>query len=279
MKTRILISLTSLCLLVHCAPAPSGPSASPSPKPVASAPLLVLPSQLPATGGLVSTSPAPASPTAAKGPTKVELSKTSFSAGEAITVHFSVDPALALDKTAWIGLIPSEVPHGNEAVNDNYDQEYHYLDGKTSGDMTFKAPQDPGNYDLRLNSSDENGTELSSVSFTVAGPAKPLTGNALALDKSRYAPGETMTITVSIKAESKLDETAWVGIVPSAVDHGSEKLNDQHNLGYKYLGKALFGKTTLPAPGAPGLYDIRLNDTDNDSLNGQELAFISFVVE
>jgi hypothetical protein len=219
-----------------------------------------------------SADPAPAG----KGPTQLELSKTSFTTGESIKLKYSLDPLSAQDPTAWIGLIPADVPHGSETENDKYDLAFQYLEGRNTGELTFPAPDTPGKYDFRMHDSDDNGRELASVSFTVTGPVKPLTGNALTLDKSRYTAGETMTITVSIKAEDKKDETAWLGIVPAAVDHGDEAVNDRYNLGYRFLGKLLFGKTTLTAPKAPGLYDIRLHDTDTD---GKELAYISFVVD
>lgn len=264
MKTRLLLILFVCgCSQSPVLPGNGSPSASStaSPQPSASS----------------QSNPAPTASAAAKGPTRLELSKTSFTAGENITLKYSVDPLSIQDKSAWIGLVPGDVPHGSATENDKFDLAYQYLEGKNSGELKFIAPEQPGNYDFRMHDSETtSGRELTSISFTVTGSAKPLIGNALALDKSRYAAGETMTITVSIRAEDKKDETAWLGIVPAAVDHGDEALNDRYNLGYKFLDKALFGKTTLVAPKAPGLYDIRLHDTDT---NGRELAFISFVVE
>lgn len=249
---------------------PPLPISSPAP---ASTPtsLLALPSPSP--------NPLPASALAGKAPTRIDIPKTSYSAGETILVHYSVDPESVKDPKAWVGLLPADVPHGSATENDKYDLAYQYLEGKNSGDMTFQAPEDPGNYDLRLHDSETNGKELTSIAFTVSGPVKPLIGNAIRLNKSRYAPNEMISISVSIKAEDKLDETAWIGIVPAAVDHGDEATNDKYNLGYRFLGANLFGKTTLPAPKAPGLYDIRLNNTDDEAKKGIELAFVSFVVE
>lgn len=263
----------------------SAPAASPtaSPKPAESAPLastppLALPSATATPAPPISLpSPDPATPaTAGKGPTRLTTDKASYATGEAITVSFNLDPESARDPHAWIGLLPADVPHGNSEQNDKFDLAYQYLNGNNSGTLTFHAPDDPGDYDLRMHNAEAGGQELASVAFKVTGPVKPLVGNAIRLNKSRFAPAEPITITVSIKAEDKLDETAWVGIVPSAVEHGSEPINDQHNLGYKYLGKSLYGQTTLPAPNAPGFYDLRLNNSDTD---GKELAFVTFVVE
>lgn len=93
------------------------------------------------------------------------LARTSFRPGESITLQFST--SLTLPANAWIGIIPSSVPHGNEAVNDQHDVAYQYLQGKTSGSMTFTAPTVPGSYDFRMNDTDANGLEIAAVSFTV----------------------------------------------------------------------------------------------------------------
>jgi hypothetical protein len=67
---------------------------------------------------------------------------------------------------AWIGVIPSEIAHGSEPVNDQHDVSYQYLSGRTSGEMTFAAPQ-KGRWDLRLHTTDSGGVETASVSFVV----------------------------------------------------------------------------------------------------------------
>jgi hypothetical protein len=97
----------------------------------------------------------------------LKLDKASYAVNEVIKVTFSAQSGL--DKHAWIGLIPSNIKHGNEELNDQNDVSYQYLDGRTSGTLTFKAPNDPGNYDFRLNEADgkPNALELASVSFTV----------------------------------------------------------------------------------------------------------------
>lgn len=273
--SRVLTPVLALALMLNaCGPAPSGsvsPSASPAIRPSAAA----SPSPSPLSSASPAAGATPAS-LAGKGPTFLKLSKTEFEPGEKITVSFAIDP-MGTGPKAWIGLIQADVPHGSATENDKYDMAYEYLEGRTTGEVSFNAPADPGDYDLRLHDSDEStGRELFSIPFKVMGSLKPLTGNALRLNKSRYAAGEEMIITVSIKAEDKKDETAWLGIVPAAVEHGDEATNDRYNLGYKFIGKLLYGQTILPAPQAPGLYDIRLHDTDSD---GRELAFISFVVE
>lgn len=91
--------------------------------------------------------------------------KNVYAPGETITVTFSA-PA-GLPTNAWVGIIPSNVPHGDEAQNDTYDLTYQYLNGMTSGMLVFSAPSVPGTYDFRMHDTDSNGKEIASVTFTV----------------------------------------------------------------------------------------------------------------
>jgi len=95
------------------------------------------------------------------------LKKKSFVPGEEIELTFTAPEGLS--PTAWIGMIPSNIPHGDENVNDQHDIQYQYLEKKSSGTMKFTAPAQGGSYDFRLNSSDSNGVEITSVSFQVGG--------------------------------------------------------------------------------------------------------------
>ena len=56
---------------------------------------------------------------------------------------------------------------GDGTVNDEYDIDYRYLEGQTSGVMAFTAPEEPGSYDLRMNDTDQDGKEVASITFTV----------------------------------------------------------------------------------------------------------------
>src|SRR5262245_41598195 len=92
---------------------------------------------------------------------KLTLEKTSFKPGQEIQVHFSSDQSLP--NSAWIGVIPSNIPHGTEGVNDQHDVGYQYISG-TEGTSTLQAPLQPGSWDLRLSS---EGAELASVTIQV----------------------------------------------------------------------------------------------------------------
>ena len=99
----------------------------------------------------------------------LQLDKTEFTPGEQIQVRFTAPSTLSTD--AWIGIVPSGTPHGSEAENDEVDVAYEYLDGRVEGVVMLPAPEEPGQYDVRMFDTDNEGQELISVSLTVAGEA------------------------------------------------------------------------------------------------------------
>ena len=93
------------------------------------------------------------------------IDKTVVKPSENIVVTWTA-PA-EYETNAWIGIIPSDIPHGDESKNDSHDLTYQYLNGKTSGTFTFTAPSEAGKYDFRMHDTDSSGTEVASVSFEV----------------------------------------------------------------------------------------------------------------
>ncbi len=186
--------------------------------------------------------------------------------GAKLVAHFEAAPTFHAN--AWIGIVPAGIPHGSEQQNDAHDLSYVYLRKQTRGSVTLTVPAQLGAYDVRLNDSDSNGREVSSASFEVrAGQGR------VWLDKTTVVPGEQITIHYS--AAAQLPATAWIGIVPSHVEHGSEQINDANDVGYRYVSETSEGTVTLSAPTKAGSWDARLNDLDN---NGSELASVSFTV-
>jgi hypothetical protein len=202
------------------------------------------------------------------GGASLTIAKRGYTPGESITVTFTAPSGLPTD--AWVGIIPSSTPHGSEPVNDQYDIDYEYLNGMTSGTLTFNAPTAPGTYDLRMNSTNYNGIELTYVTFTVSSAP---TSASLNISQYIVSPGES--IAVRFSAPAGLASNAWIGIIPSWVAHGSEATNDQHELTYQYLNGMTSGTLYFSAPTTPGSYDFRLNDTDNE---GNELTYATFTV-
>jgi len=198
----------------------------------------------------------------------ITISKTEFAPNEQIPIKFTASGKFG--PNAWIGIIPSAAPHGDETKNDEVDVSYQYFTG-TNGDLTFNAPLEPGNYDLRMNSTDQTGVEVTSVSFKVIAPK---TDVSLKTDKTEYKVGED--IVISYTAPYAMAEKGWIGVIPSSVAHGSEDVNDANDVAYEYLKKQTNGTITLKAPEKTGSWDIRMNDTD---AGGKEVASVTISVK
>jgi hypothetical protein len=198
----------------------------------------------------------------------LKLEKTVYAPGESFNVVFTAPQSYS--ENAWVGIIPSDIPHGSEEENDIHDLAYAYLEKRTSGTFNFIAPGQAGKYDLRMNDSDKEGKEVASVSFEVTAITEDA---ALELDAKTYPPGGEIRLTFT--APANISENAWIGIIPSDVPHGSEDENDRHDVAFQYLEGRTTGLLVFEAPEEPGLYDFRMHDTDN---NGSEIASISFEV-
>ena len=202
----------------------------------------------------------------------LKLSKTEYNPSDEIKVTFTADGDLS--NNAWVGLIPSNIPHGDEGVNDANDMSYKYVTEK-GGEMTFNAPLKPGKYDLRMNSGDKDGSkEVASVTFTVVANSGD-TVVSLSLDKGSYKPGEE--IKLDFRALPDFDANAWIGIIPSDIDHGSEAENDAHDIAYQYISSKTKGTMTFKAPEKPGKYDFRMMNSDNS--DAKEMKYVSFTVK
>jgi hypothetical protein len=94
----------------------------------------------------------------------LKLDKTTFACGEEIAVTFT---APNYPENAWVGIIPSDIPHGSESQNDEHDLTYVYLEKQTSGVLNFFAPGKPGTYDFRMHDTDDNGNEVTHIEFIV----------------------------------------------------------------------------------------------------------------
>ena len=100
---------------------------------------------------------------------KITPSRSSYKSDEYINFSF-ISPELPDD--AWIGIVPAEIPHGDEAVNDQHETSYKYLEGRTSGAFSLPNPG-PGEWTLRLHDTDNNGREIAYVAFEVTDVARP----------------------------------------------------------------------------------------------------------
>lgn len=198
----------------------------------------------------------------------VQLDRESYLPGDQI--HVTVI-AVGLTDTAWVGVVPSDIPHGSEEENDAHDLGYLRVGEEP---IVLLAPAEPGDYDVRLNDSDDAGKEVASRSFKVTVDPAPVEEPKLLWQPPQAVVAES-SISVEFEAPLSFPEDAWIGIVPSSTAHGEEAVNDSANLGYQHLNKRSRGKVTLTAPTEPGSYDVRMFDTDSD---GKEVASVTFEV-
>ncbi|MDP7257336.1 MAG: hypothetical protein QGH57_04855, partial [Candidatus Thalassarchaeaceae archaeon] len=101
---------------------------------------------------------------------EIRLPRASFNTGEQIDFTFT---APELPDDAWIGIVPADIPHGDEVVNDQHETSYKYLEGRTSGSFALSNPG-PGQWTMRLHDTDDNGREIAYVPFTVVN-SRPFT--------------------------------------------------------------------------------------------------------
>ena len=205
----------------------------------------------------------------------LSLDKNEYFPDEEIKVTFKVMKHFA--SSAWIGILPADCPHGSEKVNDENDIGYKHLKYKKyeqGGTMILKAPRKIGNYDIRLNDTDSNGKEMAYVPFIVSTRSDKI---SLTTNKGSYFPNEE--IKIDFKVHPAFATSAWIGILPNDCPHGSEKVNDENDLGYKHLKYKKYnggGSMVLKAPKQSGIYDIRMHNTDSD---GYEVASVTITVK
>ena len=100
---------------------------------------------------------------------------------------------------------------------------------------------------------------------------------ALSTDKKAYFPNEN--IKIDFKVHPAFATSAWIGILPNDCPHGSETVNDENDLAYKYLKYKKYnggGSMVLKAPKKSGTYDIRMHNTTDD---GYEVASVTIMVK
>ncbi len=162
-------------VLAFLVPATRGPLQLVHEAPGGAVALALEPPEAPEPEAELATAPyLPASSSTVEG-ARLALTRTEYEPWWEIAATFQV-PA-GLPDSAWVGIVPSDVPHGDEATNDQHDVGYDYIRGRRQGTLWFQAPSAPGDYDLRLNESDDGGRELASVSFRIV--------------ETREAPAET----------------------------------------------------------------------------------------
>ena len=199
---------------------------------------------------------------------KLSLNKESVYLGKSLEVAFSSPQGFSA--RAWIAIVPADTPHGDGSVIDSVDLGYQYIGEQPVGSVTFEAPRIAGNYHVRLIDTDPNGIELKSVPFVVKTPDAD--GVELAISKNKWSPGED--IEVRFVSHKDFSSQAWIGLLPSNIEHGDAKHNDLHDIDWRSIGNTMEGKLVFRAPEQKGQYDFRMHD----SYTGREVASVSFEI-
>ncbi|MGF1627079.1 MAG: discoidin domain-containing protein [Alphaproteobacteria bacterium] len=138
----------------------------------------------------------PLAPPAPQGVPGLSLAQSVYAAGEPMLVGFAA-PADYPDQ-AWIGLMPAEVPHGSEAVNEGARIEWQFIGTERTGQLGFVAPSTPGRYDFRLHDGDQPGAlEVVSVAFTVTEDGAPAAASDAAEPEALIDPGRLVNVAAA----------------------------------------------------------------------------------
>ena len=177
-------------------------------------------------------------------------------------------------RDAWVGIYPAstgDLDHGDRwSWLRDIDVNNATLPGQSAGNWSIRVFKDGGyklqnRVDFEIHSPHQQPSASTLSEGTVAGNATITTA------KSTYTIDEGIDFSFTAP---KLPNDAWIGIVPVAIPHGDEAVNDSHDTSYAHLGGMTNGDITLPNPGL-GTWTLRLHDTDN---NGRELTHVVFEV-
>lgn len=128
--------------------------------------------------------------------TQIETDTVAYQPNKAIKVIFTDAPA---NEEAWIGLYKEGQTPGSSTPS----QDWSYLNGQTSGTITFDGLSEIGNYYATL-FQDGGYTEVTERNNFYVGPFVQLSS-----DKEMYDEGET--VTISFQDAPHLDKD-WIGI-------------------------------------------------------------------
>ena len=179
-----------------------------------------------------------------------------------------------LGRDAWVGIYPvgsQDQDHGGRwSWLRDIDVNDATLPGQPAGKWSIRVFKDGGyilkhRLDFEIYSPHHQPSTPTSSEGIVAGNA------TITTSKSTYTIDEGINFSFTAP---KLPDDAWIGIVPVAIPHGDEAVNDRHDTSYQHLGGRTNGDITLPNPGL-GTWTLRLHDTDN---NGRELTHVAFEV-
>lgn len=172
---------------------------------------------------------------------ELSLDKRAYKPVEDMKVTVRTENTLA--EKSWVGIFPV---NGSSQRNKNY-TTYQYTNGKKHNVFSFKAPEQPGSYELRF-FDDSYGNEIKSLAFSVEGFSG--TGLSIKTDKTSYAPQSDMV--VQFVADKDFPQNAWIGIF-SEKEPQTKKYMD-----YRYLDKKAKGTLSFKTPVTKGNYLLKM---------------------
>ena len=95
----------------------------------------------------------------------LRLDPGTIQSGQSIQVHFTADRELAAN--AWVGIVPASTPHDDESLAQDSALERTFLKNSRTGVLRFRAPDVPGDYEMRMFSADHGGREVAKIGFSV----------------------------------------------------------------------------------------------------------------
>ena len=171
---------------------------------------------------------------------------------------------------AWIAVVPSETAH-TEKDGDDHNGDWKRLKDIENGELTLKAPNAVGSYDIRVYDG-ENGDAKEIANRTVSVVYSTMYGT-VSTDETWVKPGAEVTVRLNITGDYPND--AWFAFVPTDVAH-TEKDGDDHNGNWKRVKDAEDGIAKLRAPSEEGFFDVRLYDGEDEGAS--EVAFCTLTV-
>jgi len=86
---------------------------------------------------------------------------------------------------------------------------------------------------------------------------------SLVISVNQARPGQE--VIVSYTASPDWGSDAWIGLIPSDIPLGDQKIADENDIDYQYLNNSVVGEKNFMMPAIPGVYEFRLYPSDDDS--------------
>ena len=179
--------------------------------------------------------------------------KSTFTSGQEFQINYTSNPVLGAK--AWVGLFNGEEPKGSAK---NY-TTYQYVYSEPSKTLSFKAPIERGNYQLRVFANDP-GEFITSLSFTVEDISQE--DVVFTFNQEDIKPSKPFAVAIDYDKKISFNPKAWLGIFPG----NSDKSLATGFLSYIYLYNTKENIFTLNAPNEPGNYELRFYSADPGSL-------------